>query len=282
MTKSFCIKTNNLKLINNLITEIEKIEMNDIYISQRKFALYENLIVHYIGKEKEKFITLLSDKLTNIIISFYQKYLLKKIINENYFYFFEYEKNEIIETCINQIDELSYKEQYQSIYNECSKYIKENKSLIIDGFVKFRLYKYVNILDKTVEYGINKYLVQREYFEFVRLLKEYISSSTSNYSTINLIYSKDNVILLDENNQNIPIENNISNSKYLSDISFSKNDYCLNALLNLLPKEIKLHSLSQDDEFIETLKLIFSDRITVCNSCELCLTQKENIKGIIK
>ncbi len=47
-------------------------------------------------------------------------------------------------------------------------------------------------------------------------------------------------ILLDENNEVIPIKNNVNN-KYLSDINFSENDYCLNTLLNLLPKNLIIY-----------------------------------------
>ena len=142
--------------------------------------------------------------------------------------------------------------------------------MILDGFVRFRLYDYSKILDEVVDYSVSKYLVQREYLEFVRLLKEYISSTQATCTKIHLIYSSNNVILLNENNMIIPIESNLSNVKFLSDISFSKNDYCLNTLLTILPSEITLHLLSPQDEFIETIKLIFADRITICKSCELC------------
>ena len=48
----------------------------------------------------------------------------------------------------------------------------------------------------------------------------------------------------------------------MSDISFSSNDYALNTLLNLVPKKIYIHLLDgESDEFINTIKLIFEDRV---------------------
>ncbi len=60
-------------------------------------------------------------------------------------------------------------------------------------------------------------------------------------------------------------------AKYLSDISFSSNDYCLNTLLNLLPSKLHIHLVDNfEDEFITTLKLIFENRVYICNDCDIC------------
>ena len=81
-------------------------------------------------------------------------------------------------------------------------------------------------------------------------------------------------ILLDENKNTISLNDNIFDAKYLSDISFSSNDYALNALLTLLPQKIEIHLIGYEDEFINTLKLIFGKRISICKDCNLCKTYK--------
>ena len=60
------------------------------------------------------------------------------------------------------------------------------------------------------------------------------------------------------------------NSKYLSDISFSSNDYALNTLLTLLPKKLYIHIIDNEDDFINTLKLIFNSKVFICTDCDLC------------
>ena len=63
----------------------------------------------------------------------------------------------------------------------------------------------------------------------------------------------------------------------MSDITFSSNDYCLNTLLNILPKQIFIHLIdSNEDEFINTLKNIFGKKVTICFECELCKKYKIN------
>lgn len=70
----------------------------------------------------------------------------------------------------------------------------------------------------------------------------------------------------------INVDKNALNAKYLSDVSFSNNDYILNTLLNLLPQKIYLHLVSPFNnlDFINTLQLIFEDRIELCHDCNIC------------
>ena len=72
----------------------------------------------------------------------------------------------------------------------------------------------------------------------------------------------------------ITIANNSFNAKYLSDITFSSNDFALNALLSLLPKKINVHLITKKDEFIDTLCLIFEEKVYMCTDCNICRTYK--------
>ena len=78
----------------------------------------------------------------------------------------------------------------------------------------------------------------------------------------------------------INVDKNALNAKYLSDVSFSNNDYILNTLLNLLPKKIYLHLVSplSNLDFINTLQLIFENRIEFCQDCSICNLYKHIIK----
>ena len=130
--------------------------------------------------------------------------------------------------------------------------------------------------------AVNKFVIDREYSEFIDLLKCYINSKSYEVSCVHLIYQNKESILLDEFKSLIELDENILNSKYLSDITFSSNDYTLNALLTLLPKKIYIHIIDDiQDEFINTLKLIFDDRIFICNDCNICkiYKQKSDVRG---
>lgn len=146
--------------------------------------------------------------------------------------------------------------------------------MILDGFVNFRLDTYCKTLEEVVDSAVNQYIIEREYNEFIHLLQLYIESKDAISPMVHLIYTNGESILLNQEKNLINLQDNIFNAKYLSDISFSSNDYALNSLLTLLPKKIEIHLIGYEDEFIKTLKLIFGTRVSICTDCNICRTYR--------
>lgn len=279
--KSLCIKTNNEDILNFLNDSLLKLDLNDIYISRAEFKVYKNIIVHYVGEDFSHFHDNLSSIISNCVINFYEKKLLKRILEYNYFYFDGSEKKDILEVAEDFIEEdlISREDNFYSIYSAVSDYIKENKSLVLEGFVNFRLYNYMKSLDYIIDFAVNKYITDKEYMEFINMLKLYVSFTPPKISLIHLIFLGNECILLDKDKNFIPITDENLNAKYLSDITFTQNDYALNTLLNLTPKKITIHLIDKHpDEVINTIKLIFEGRCTVCSSCELCTMYKKIVR----
>ena len=82
--KSFCIKTNNKNILAYLLNNFN---FPNTYISIRKFKIYKNIIIHYIGENASAFYNELANNLVSLILNFYEENLLKSIIKSNYFYF---------------------------------------------------------------------------------------------------------------------------------------------------------------------------------------------------
>ena len=278
MLKSFCIKTNNKKLIDYLLNEFEKTNLNNLYISKLKFKFYNNIIVHYSKKDLYNFYNVFSNILSSAILNFYEKNIVKQLIDSNYFYFNDIEQQQIFEIANNYLYNSDLAEaqiRKGLIKDSLIEYFSNNKSAILDGLVKFRLKEYIKTIDYIVDLAVNKFVIDKEYKEFIELLKCYINSKSCKCETIHLIYQNQESILLDEFKNQINLDNNVLNNKYLSDISFSSNDYALNCLLTLLPKKIYIHLIDKtDDEFINTLKLIFNNRIYICDNCNTCKIYK--------
>lgn len=274
MLKSFCIKTNNNRIIDYLLNKFEDIELENLYVSKLNFKLYTNFIVHYKGKDLASFYNIFSNILASTIIEFYEKDIIKHIINSNYFYFTDIEQRKIFDIVNDYLYNNELTESYirkDSIIISCIEYFSNNKSAILDGFVNFRLNDYIKILDYIVDMAVNKFVIDREYTEFIDLLKCYINSKDYGTGCVHLIYQNQESTLLDEFKKIIDLDDSILNSKYLSDITFSSNDYTLNTLLTLLPEKIYIHLVDgTPDEFINTLKLVFDNRIYICNDCNIC------------
>lgn len=271
--KSFCFKTNNTQVLNYLLNRIQEIDFENLIYSQNQFKIYKNITIHYRGNNNNKFYNFLTELIGEVVIEFYEKKILKQLINYNYFYFDEYEKNKILENCMQLIEPEMYNTKLLDNKN-IKEYVKENKAMILDGFVYFRLRAYLEYLDEVVDSGVNQFVIEKEYREFISLLRVYVESKVPEYNLLHLIYINGESILLDEKRNIVSVSENIYNAKYLSDISFSSNDFALNTLLCLLPRRIEIHLIDDEDEFINTLKLIFEGRVTICKDCDICKTYK--------
>ncbi len=285
--KSICIKTNNSNLLDYLLNELDYIELDHIYISNNNFKNYKNIIIHYRGDENQKFIHEISCILSCLVIDELEESFLKKIILKNYFYFNSTEIKQILEMCFDILtDDFNtyFDKKYNCLISDFETYLTNNKSIILTGFINFRIKDYMMILENIVDEAVNTFIIEKEYLEFVSLLKMYINSQNCNCEIVHLIYNNENSILLDENKNIINISDDIFKAKYLSDITFSSNDYALNSLLTLIPKKIYIHLIDNViDEFIHTIGLIFENRTEICTDCDICKIYKNNkIKTIIK
>lgn len=275
--KSLCIKTNNNKAINYLLDNLNKIDLKDVYFSCHKFNIYNNIFIHYKGTEENLFFSTIANILSFLVLDIYEDSITRNILQKEYFYFDKFEQSIILdkfyENRLESTEDFEIKENilFEAFYN----FFKDNKTsvctkLYLKGFITFRLKKYIDELEASIDSSVNQYLIEKEYQEFVSLLKVYINSEGYNSDLVHLFYRNSNknvdAILLDKDKNVIDTSINLLSAKYLSDISFSSSDMILNTLLNLLPRRIFIHlgDIDDEDEFVCTLEAIFDGRIVVC------------------
>ena len=279
--KSLCIKTNNSNLIDYLLNELNYLKLDDVCFVIKQFRHFNNIIIHYKGENNSLFIDKISTILSFLVIDELEENFLNNILIENYFYFSFNERKEIIDICFDIMVEnvsFEYNKKFKILHKLFYNYLYNNHKLYLSGFSNFRLKPYLNILDDIVTEAVNSFVIEKEYLEFVSLLKLYINSEKPNCELIHIIYSNSNTILLDENKHIIDVSQNLLDTKILSDISFSTNDYTLNTLLTLLPNKIYIHLIDNYlDEFINTLQAIFENKIHICTDCNICKLYKKEI-----
>ena len=49
--------------------------------------------------------------------------------------------------------------------------------IVLSGFINFRLHNYRKLLEQLVDLSVNEFIIEREYLEFVSLLRIYIIRS---------------------------------------------------------------------------------------------------------
>lgn len=157
--KSICIKTNNQEIIEYLLATFEKLPVR-YGISNYQFKRYDNVILHDFERNEKEFYEIVAIVLKSAIEKFYEKKMIRKCIQENYFYLNEMEQEYVLKISkqiMNLPDnKIGYKNKL--LKNLVKKYIMEHKSLVIDGFVNFRTKEYRELLDHIVEVSVVSFL----------------------------------------------------------------------------------------------------------------------------
>lgn len=159
--KSIALKTNNDEIISYIIRRLEE-EIDEIVISTNKFKIYKNVIVHYVGQNERSFLIQFSEIMANVIAFFYENKILNKIINENYCYFEDFEKEIILKICerIIELQEASFKYKEEILKGLVYEYFLEgNKYMILDGFMNFRVKPYLEVLDYVVDTSVTNFVL---------------------------------------------------------------------------------------------------------------------------
>lgn len=158
--KSICLKTNDEEAIKFLIKNLEK-DFENIVISSNQFKIYKNVIIHYRGENEKNFLIKISNLVARLIEIFYEEKILDKIIDENYFYFEDFEREIILKICekIIELQESSLEYKREILKGLVYEYFLDNKIMILDGFVNFRIKPYLEVLDYVVDTSVTNYVI---------------------------------------------------------------------------------------------------------------------------
>lgn len=164
--KSICLKTNNEEAINFIIRNLEK-NFDDVVISSNRFKIFKNVIVHYRGNNEKEFLIKMSELVASLIEVFYEPRILDKIIDENYFYFEDFEKEVILKICEKIIEiqeaDLAYKKEI--LKGLAYEYFLENRVMVLDGFINFRTKPYLEVLDYVVDTSVTNYVIGLQWYK---------------------------------------------------------------------------------------------------------------------
>lgn len=158
--KTICIKTISEEKIDFLISKLEVLPIN-IYISNYRFKTYDNLIIHYPSKEYiDEFYEAISIIIKKCIEEFYEDEFIKKIIEKNYFYLSSIERMYIYEITkkVLELPDEKIGHKNKILKQKIKDYLLENKKIVLEGFVNFRIKEYKELLDKIVEVSVFSYL----------------------------------------------------------------------------------------------------------------------------
>ncbi len=247
-----------------------------------KCALKDNLLTRLTDKKAyDDFKFYISRIVTEAIVNNWEEKLIKKILKYNYFYLSEKEKDSICMTAQKLLKDENgllpggfYKlTRKNKIMREILEYLSSNDTIIIDGFVNFRLNSYIKELSDTIERAIEVFIAEREYNEFIKLLKYFVDIQECKVDILHLIPTAEGkYLLLDGSKKKINGELFEEIRADIAEGDINYDDLLISTLITISPRKIYMHNLDSfnNKELVKTITNVFNDRICVCHGCDLC------------
>lgn len=231
---------------------------------------------NYNEKIRKKIIIYVSNIMYKIIIEKYRKKELFEFLTDNYFFLRQSELLELEEIIMKVLRLENFNEDndflyYSNIINEIIDKIKvcieENNEFNINGFLLFRMKELRLNIEVLIDRVIENYIIDKEYEEFIRLLKYFVNIQDSKLSEVNLtIQSLGEYSLTDGEGKDILDEfiKELTGCKIGVDANME--DIIISGLITNSPEHIIIHSKEKclNKEFIDTIVKVFGNKVTFC------------------
>ncbi len=222
-----------------------------------------------------------ANALADFILRKYEEKLIVRVINSNYCYFNSAEKQEILNIALkiirnddkNILNSIFQIRRRNIIVRKLLDYFDSSNNIILDGFVNFRLKDYVKDLEEIVDKAVDDFLMEREYKEFIRLLRYFVDIQDPKFDIVHIVVSFDGkYMLLDGTGKEITNECVQDFMTEINEGEINCDDLLVSSLITLAPRRIMIHSTDQfrNKELLETIKNVFSGRVLICSGCDLC------------
>ncbi len=216
----------------------------------------------------------ISNILYKIVIDNYKSKEIFEFLTDNYFFL---KQSEIIEVeeyidkilkyrnvtknaeniyCLNKINKIINK------INDC---IKEKQEINVNGFITFRMRNLTKEIEQIIDKIIEMYMIEKEYNEFIKLLKYFVDLQESKIDTVNIIFGEEKPYnIKDEKGNNLYKDflRELREEEYICNIN--EEDIIISGLITSSPKNINIYNKEKCrcSEFLHTIENVFGERVS--------------------
>lgn len=223
----------------------------------------------------------IADILYSIMVDEFYKKDMDNFLSETYFFLnteeIEWIKKESINCIKGNISIIDENSVYcinkkNDIIEKIIRCIDENNNINVEGFITFRMKNMLDDFESIVDKVVEKYMVEKEYDEFIKLLKYFVEIQESKIDYLDIvIQDSGNYIIRDENGADIT--NKLFNEldECRNNNAATSEDMLISTLITNAPERISIHSIEncRNEELIDTIQKVFTDRVKLFNKCNV-------------
>lgn len=235
--------------------------------------------VTYISLEPSDDVFML-DQYVNVIAEYiidrYEIRLLRRILEEKFDHLSVVTKREVLKSveCCADDPEVGYQARKQAVVLNIYDYLKEDNTMLVDGFVAFRLKEYEALLVKLAEALVERYEAHKEYEEFISLLKYFVGIQKDRPKMAHVLAAKEGgYVILDTEGKDITapcFADFLEGEVLLTEEAYD--DLLISVLITLAPETITVHNKNniRNQELFSTIFRVFDGNIIYCEGCKFC------------
>lgn len=261
-------------LLNRAEEEISQLKKKGLGVDYRvdnrgKFTFLSFYLSKASGRGHAVLRSCLSRLVADVVLSPWQDYLIRKMIKNYYYYFSPSEREAICQKVTELLGRRGTTNHRQAIISRVRDYLGSHDTLVIEGFIHFRLPSYIEQLEKVVDEAVDDFIIEKEYRDFIRLLQYFVEMQEPKVEMVHVVVGPgERFQLLDAQGQALDAGPLLE----VNDPDLTYEDLMLSALITVAPKAVTLHLKDAQKDFktAGTIMSVFGSRVTTCSGCWLC------------
>ncbi|AJS59659.1 putative sporulation protein YtxC [Paenibacillus sp. IHBB 10380] len=241
-----------------------------------------------MGDEKSSLFHSVAEAVAEIILEIKEKQIVEGLLDKEFDFSGKEELERVVEHCLSLLAKGeespndSWKRRHKKLIKPIEKCLLEYSTFNLDGFIMFRQREYASELREIVEYAVDEFLVDRQYEEFVSLLKYFVYFQEPQIPVVHVIHKSGQELLLFDEVMN-PLEKKPEDGvivERLDQKDMEMEDVVVSTLISVCPAKVIIHTREPHMPAINTIIQIFDKRVEICRSCPECqafFKEKEKI-----
>ncbi len=222
----------------------------------------------------------LANELSHIIIDEYEKFLVSRLVDENYAYLSSRDRDIIKRKVAFALDGragrasdlqdgVERSRRKSRVWARLAEYLEKENEIVLEGFITFRLKEYLEDLYDAVEEIAEDYLTDREYREFLRLLRHFMMRQKNKAREVNVVRLGEGYALYDDKMK--PFEGEVGS--FLANppdgMDLGVDDVIVSAVVTLAPERVVWHGSKDNSPCYDLIHDLFEDNVALCPGCSL-------------
>lgn len=216
--------------------------------------------------------------LSDIIVDELEEPIIRRILKRDYVHFPLEEQAEVFDFVLQELKQEpainNRNIRKHKVLTRLLEYLESNNEIILEGFLRFRLKEYMTALESAVDHAVDDYVMEKEYGEFIRLLRYFVETQEPGIDEAHVIVAPNGKFWITDA-KGKPLRNDAVDDLVVEmtegDIEYE--DIVMSTLITIAPRKVIIHkheNVECTGTYLETINKVFGDRVKTCTGCARC------------